>query len=84
MKLVLINSLSKEKYELIVRDEGSTMNYYKLEINLYDNMAEGEYEYTLLDDNDNELSNGLLQIGNYKPQKEIKYNNKDKIKVYNG
>ena len=83
MKLVLINSLSKEKYELIVRDNGSTMNYYKLEINLYDNMAEGEYEYTLLDDNNNEISNGLLQIGNYK-QNNKQYSDKKTNIVYNG
>jgi hypothetical protein len=81
MKLVLINSLSKEKYELIVRDNGSTMNYYKLEINLYDNMAEGEYEYTLLDDNNNEISNGLLQIGDYKQNNDV-YEHKNKIVVY--
>lgn len=83
MKLVLINSLSKEKYELIVRDNGSTMNYYKLEINLYDNMAEGEYEYTLLDDNNNEISNGLLQLGNF-TQNNKQYSDKKTNIVYNG
>lgn len=81
MKLVLKNNLLNQEYILDVRDAGSTFNYYRLSINLYSNMAEGEYEYTLLDDNDNELSNGLLQIGDYKQNNDV-YEHKNKIVVY--
>lgn len=81
MKLKLKNDLLNQEYILDVRDAGSTFNYYRLSINLHSNMAEGEYEYTLLDDNDNELSNGLLQIGDYKQNNDV-YEHKNKIVVY--
>lgn len=84
MKLKLKNNLSNQEYILDVRDAGSTMNYFKFDINLPNNMDDGQYEYELLDDNENIINIGIIQVGNYLPQKEIKYNNKDKIKVYNG
>lgn len=80
MILKLTNNLSKVETILDIKDKGSTMNFYRFEINLIPNMDEGEYTYQLIEDNEI-LSNGLLQIGDYvAPNTE--YNNTVKYKTF--
>lgn len=83
MKLKLYDSIENKIWLLEVKDAGSTMNYYKFNINLPNDINDGCKIYTLLDDKDNELSNGLLQIGNYK-QNNKQYSDKKTNIVYNG
>ena len=81
MKLKLYDSIENKIWLLEVKDAGSTMNYYKFNINLPNDINDGCKIYTLLDENNNEISNGLLQIGNYKQNNDV-YEHKNKIVVY--
>lgn len=83
MKLKLKNNLSNQEYILDVRDAGSTMNYFKFDINLPNNMDDGQYEYELIDDNENVISNGLLQLGDF-TQNNKQYSDKKTNIVYHG
>lgn len=83
MKLKLYDSIENKSWLLDVKDAGSTMNYYKFNINLPNDINDGCKIYTLLDDNNNEISNGLLQIGDYK-QNNKQYSDKKQNIVYNG
>ena len=67
MVLKLYNTLDKKSYEFIVNDIGNSNINYKVNLKLDDDMADGEYEFKLF--NNNKLvSRGLAQIGDYKPQ----------------
>lgn len=46
--------------------EASALNYV-FNINLPEGLDTGEYEYSLIDDQDNVVAVGLCQIGNYTP-----------------
>lgn len=56
--------------------------FYTFDITLPQNMADGEYTYTLYDEQDVVKATGLLQVGEYTPEKTT-YNN-DAIKEQNG
>ena len=49
--------------------EASALNYV-FNINLPEGLDTGEYEYSLIDDQDNVVAVGLCQIGSYTPQKQ--------------
>lgn len=67
MVLKLYNTLDKKSYEFIVNDIGNSNINYKVNLKLDDDMADGEYEFKLF--NNNKLvSRGLAQVGDYKPQ----------------
>lgn len=75
MELKLTNSVSKKEYKYTVEDTNTSIYYWNFNLKL-DNMDDGEYVYVLSDDEGNECARGLLQIGNYKPEK-TEYENKN-------
>lgn len=83
MTLKLTNSVTKKNYSYEVEDTNSSIFYYNFNLTLDEDMDDGEYAYTLSDDEGNELARGLLQIGNYVPEK-TEYENKKTYITYNG
>jgi len=70
MTLNLVNSLTKVSYSLEnLTDLGTNPLNYRFDINLPANIDNGEYEYTLLNDQQDVLATGILQIGNYEAPK---------------
>jgi hypothetical protein len=80
MILKLTNNLSKIAYEFEVIDWHDSNIFFHFELKIEEDMAEGEYTYELFD-GDTKVAQGLLQIGDYKPQTK-EYNNKKTYKVY--
>lgn len=83
MELKLTNSVSKKEYSFVVEDTNTSIYYWNFNLKLSENMNEGEYSYVLSDDEGNECARGLLQIGDYKPEK-TEYKNKPTYTIYNG
>ena len=82
MTFKLINSVSKKEYSYVVEDTKTSVYYWNFNLKL-DKMEEGEYTYILVDDEGNECARGLLQIGDYVPEK-TEYENKKTYTIYNG
>lgn len=62
-KFILFNTTTRQEYEYEVRDSEFNVQYYNIEFTPI-SMPEGEYEYTLKDD-DQIYSKGLLRYGDY-------------------
>lgn len=70
----MINNLSKIGYNFNgLVDLQNSMLFYAFNIQLQDGMADGEYSYTLYDENDVVKATGLLQIGDYQPENNKTY-----------
>ena len=70
MVLKLTNSLTKVSYNLEnLADLGVDALNYAFNINLPEGIDEGEYQYTLFDDENIVVATGILQIGSYEPEK---------------
>jgi hypothetical protein len=80
MKIILKNSLNLVETELDIRGYDATLNFYKFSLQLPEGMKDGEYEYTLEED-DKVISTGLLQIGDYEPNNK-QYESNNKIVIY--
>lgn len=52
-------------YEVTTADTNTYKGYYTINVELPDNIAEGEYSYLLQAINGNTLSQGLAIVGNY-------------------
>ena len=77
MDLKLLNKITKQEILL----EGITDNmvsnfFYNFKINLPKDAVDGEYEYTLIQD-EKVIASGLAVIGNFVPEKK-NYNNTTK------
>ena len=70
MKLKLSNTVTKVVtiLENLTDLAGSAYNYV-FDITLPANFDSGEYNYVLMDDSDNPLATGILQAGDYVPEK---------------
>ena len=69
MQLKLTNNLTKQVYTFDNLDDKLTSRiFYTLDIQLYEDMDDGEYQYDLYDDEGIHKASGLLQIGDYKPE----------------
>ncbi len=70
MKLQLSNCLTKVVtiIENIV-DLGSSAYNYEFDVELPEGMDDGDYEYVLMDDQNNHLATGVAQVGAYVPEK---------------
>lgn len=84
MKLKLTNNFNKKEYEFDVVDTKDSRNFYHIAIRFNEPMSEGEYTYTLVDDEDKVLATSLLQIGNYVPENKTYINKNNNYTVYNG
>lgn len=84
MTLKLINCLTKQVYfiENLVENSKSTDLFYCFDLKLEEDLPEGEYNYILMDDSV-EVVQGILQIGDYVPEKQT-YNNSNETIVYEG
>ena len=82
MTLKLVNNLSKKEYELTgLEDMNTSRMFYTFRITFPAGMDDGEYSYTLLDGSQVKAT-GLLQVGDYTPEKTEYENNV--IKDQNG
>lgn len=83
MTLKLTHQVSHKVYTFEVEDSNTSVIYYNFSLRLDEDMDEGEYTYVLTDDGDNECARGLLQIGDYRPER-TEYENKKTYITYNG
>lgn len=71
MQLKLINNLTKNTVNIgEIEDKLESSLFYTIDIELPDDMTEGEYVYELYD-NDKVVSRGLLQIGDYNAENKV-------------
>lgn len=71
MLLKLINNLTKNTINMgEIEDKLESNLFYTIDIELPDDMTEGEYVYELYD-NDMVVSRGLLQIGDYNAENKV-------------
>jgi hypothetical protein len=87
MKLILKNNVDKKEYEFSVTDLEDSGMFWHFNINLVDGMPDGEYSYVLYDNDNKQVAEGLLQIGDYeiKQQEQPVYtNNNNEYIQYNG
>lgn len=77
MKLFIKNGITHKEFEYNVEDLNESSIFYTFNINIPDSYDDGEYEYTLKDNEDKIVATGLMRIGDYK-QENTQYNNKDK------
>lgn len=71
MLLKLINNLTKNTVNIgEIEDKLESNLFYTIDIELPDDMTEGEYVYELYD-NDMVVSRGLLQIGDYNAENKV-------------
>ena len=84
MKLKLVNNLTKNTIDLgEIEDKKVSALFYSFDISLPDGIIDGEYTYQLYVD-DNIVSTGLLQVGDYKSDNKEYNDNKKGYIVYNG
>ena len=71
MKLNLVNNLTKVVYDIEnLTDLKVNQLNYAFDIQVPAGIDDGEYNYTLFDDDDNIVATGILQIGSYEPEKQ--------------
>lgn len=76
MKIILKNGITKRNFEYSVEDLNESSIFYVFNINIPEEMDDGEYTYVLKDDGNKIVATGLMRIGDYK-QENTQYNNKD-------
>lgn len=68
MILVLKNNVSKQEYVITgLTDLNTSVLYWTFDVVLPEDIIDGDYNYTLSDDNNVLLSSGLARIGDYTP-----------------
>lgn len=68
MILVLKNNVSKQEYVITgLTDLNTSVLYWTFDVVLPEGVIDGDYNYTLSDDNNVLLSSGLARIGDYTP-----------------
>ena len=83
MKLLLKNGITHKQFEYSVEDLNESSIFYTFNINIPERFDDGEYEYTLKDNEDKILATGLIRVGDFK-QENKEYNNKDKKYIQYG
>ena len=77
MKLIIKNGVTHKEFEYSVTDLNESSIYYTFNINIPEEMDDGEYSYILKDDSDKIVATGLMRIGDYKQENTQYNNNKD-------
>ena len=68
MTLKLRNNLTKVVYTFDnLEDKLTSRLFYTFDLTLQDGMDDGEYTYTLIDEDEHTVATGLVQIGDYTP-----------------
>ena len=83
MKFIIKNNITHKNFEYSVEDLNESSIYYTFNLNIPEEMDDGEYEYTLKDDLNKILATGLMRVGDFK-QENKEYNNKDKKYIQYG
>lgn len=84
MTLKLVNTVDKKTYFYHnLSDFADSRIFYHFNIQLDEGMADGSYEYFLFDENDNQIANGNVQIGNY-VKEATAYTKNNTYVQYNG
>ena len=83
MKLLLKNGITHKNFEYSVEDLNESSIYYTFNLNIPEEMDDGEYEYTLKDNEYKIVATGLIRVGDFK-QENKEYNNKDKKYIQYG
>ena len=83
MKLLLKNGITKRNFEYNVEDLNESSIFYTFNINIPESLDDGEYNYTLKDNEDKIVATGLIRVGDYKTENK-EYNNKDKKYIQYG
>lgn len=78
MKFIIKNGITKRNFEYNIEDLNESLIYYTFNINVPEEMDDGEYTYVLKDDGDKILATGLMRVGDYKQNNTQYINNKDK------
>ena len=84
MKLLLKNGITKRNFEYSVEDLNESSIYYTFNLNIPEEMDDGEYTYVLKYDVDKILATGLMRLGDYKQENKQYINNKDKKYIQYG
>lgn len=85
MTLHLLNNLTKNEYNFTgLTDNLESRLFYSFDISLPQGIDDGEYSYTLADEDNVVVASGLLQVGDYKPQTNQYTSSTTEYKVYNG
>lgn len=77
MKFIIKNNITHRNFEYNVTDLSESSIYYTFNLNIPEEMDDGEYNYVLKDDGDKILATGLLRVGDYKQNNTQYINNKD-------
>ena len=84
MKFIIKNGITHKEFEYSVEDLNESSIYYTFNINIPDSFDDGEYNYTLKDDEDKTVATGLIRVGNFKQENTQYSNNKDKKYIQYG
>lgn len=84
MKLLLKNNITHNEFEYNMDDLNESSIYYVFNINIPESFDDGEYSYTLKDNEDKIVATGLIRVGDYKQENNTQYNNKDKKYIQYG
>lgn len=76
MKFIIKNGITNRNFEYNVTDLNESSIYYVFNINVPEEMDDGEYTYVLKDDLDKIVATGLIRVGDFKKENK-QYNNKD-------
>lgn len=82
-KLSIINKTDNKVIDFEVNDLFEMINYYTFSL-IFEDFQDGEYEYTLFNDNNSIVGKGMILIGEYRENKETKiYNPEINYNIYN-
>ena len=84
MKLYIKNGITHKNFEYNVEELNESSIYYTFNLNISEEMDDGEYEYTLKDDGEKILATGLIRVGDFKQENKEYNNNKDKKYIQYG
>ena len=78
MKLFIKNGITHKEFEYNVDDLNESSIFYTFNINIPESFDDGEYSYTLKDNEEKIVATGLMRIGDFKQENKEYNNNKDK------
>ena len=84
MQFIIKNGITHKEIEYNVTDLNESSIYYVFNLNIPEEMDDGEYEYTLKDDVEKILATGLIRVGDFKQENKEYNNNKDKKYIQYG
>ena len=82
MQFIIKNGITHKNFEYNVEDLNESSIFYTFNINIPDSLDDGEYEYTLKDNEDKIVATGLIRVGDFKQENKQYINNKDKFIQY--